>query len=256
MRLNIVAVLGLSLVACEAEDSEAVDESVSCSEAQAAAPPQMVCIEGGAFVNGSDPRLQRQVQTYWLDTTDVTVAQYTACVGAGAPGCTTPGLGGAEQLCNGGVNGRENHPINCVDWFQASAYCAWAGKRLPDEWEWEWAARGRDAAQTYPWGAEAPTCTRAVMLDPDFAEGIGCGAYSTAAVGSKPAGASRDGVQDLAGNVSEWTDSWYAGAQTGRVLRGGTWYASDDRDLRADSRVPNGPSERSESYGFRCARTP
>jgi formylglycine-generating enzyme required for sulfatase activity len=211
----------------------------------------MTCIEGGTFVNDHAPMAERDVATYWLDTTEVTVADYAACVTAGGPGCTTPDT---ETYCNWGVSGRENHPINCVDWFQATAYCTWAGKRLPDEWEWEWAARGRDAGRTYPWGDEEPTCARAVMDDPEAVSG--CGAESTAPVGSKPAGASRDGVLDLAGNVWEWTSSWYDRDQLERVLRGGSWFAANTNLLRAGDRGAYGPSERIISNGFRCARTP
>ena len=225
------------------------------------APSGMTCIEGGTFINGPGPafrpneQLEREVATYWLDTTGVTVADYAACVNAGGPGCTTP-LTDSSRDCNWDASGRDNHPINCVDWFQADAYCTWAGKRLPDEWEWEWTARGRDAGRTYPWGEEPPTCLRAVMYDP-ATEGTGCGAGNTAPVGSKPAGASRDGVLDLAGNVGEWTSSWRDSNQLARVLRGGSWLDDEAGGLlRADFRNAGTPANPGNTRGLRCARTP
>ncbi|MGH7964336.1 MAG: formylglycine-generating enzyme family protein, partial [Candidatus Binatia bacterium] len=103
------------------------------------------------------------VEAFRLDRTEVTVAQYGRCVEAG--GCNSDGLimegitiqiGDKDhsdwvQECNWGKAGREDRPINCVDWQQASAYCSWAGKRLPTEREWEKAARGTDR-RTYSWG--------------------------------------------------------------------------------------------------------
>jgi formylglycine-generating enzyme required for sulfatase activity len=111
----------------------------------------MVCIEGGTWVRADEPRLELRVPTYWLDAMEVTVAAYSACVTAGA--CTPPD---AFVGCNWGVSGREADPINCLDWDQADRYCAWVDKRIPDEAEWEWAARGRDEGRTYPWGEAAP----------------------------------------------------------------------------------------------------
>jgi formylglycine-generating enzyme required for sulfatase activity len=210
----------------------------------------MACVEGGRFVNGAEPRAARDVATFWLELTEVTVAAYAACVSAGA--CTTPTIG---TDCNWGVTGRDEHPVNCVDWDQAAAYCEWAGKRLPGEWEWEWATRGRDEGRTFPWGGEPPTCARAVMYDV-VVGGVGCNANSTAPAGSKPAGTSRDGLVDLAGNVFEWTSDWYDSGQTTRVLRGGSWQVSTPLYLRAYDRLPDVPSARNFNYGFRCAQTP
>jgi formylglycine-generating enzyme required for sulfatase activity len=103
----------------------------------------------------------------------------------------------------------ENHPINCVDRIQATAYCTFVGKRLPTGDEWEHAARGPNNTE-YPWGNATPTCDKAV-----YARGIGygrdaCGTDGTAAVGSSVA--STFGVFDLAGNVWEWTSSACAAA--------------------------------------------
>src|SRR5690606_17832947 len=89
------------------------------------------------------------------------------------------------------VPGKENHPINGVTWNQAVEYCAWKGKRLPTEAEWEFAARGDDA-RIFPWGNGTPTCDHVVVQS--------CGApLGTQPVGSKPQGASPFGALDMVG---------------------------------------------------------
>ena len=196
---------------------------------------QWVSIPGGTFSMGTGtgdegPAHQVYVEGFQMAKTEVTVEQYKACVDAGA--CTAPGMDG---YCNWGAAGKENHPVNCVDWSQAKAFAEWAGGRLPSEGEWEYAARSAGKDREYPWGNEDATCKRAVISD----GGDGCGKDSTWPVCSKPQGNSEQGLCDLAGNVWEWVQDWYHDSYNGaptdgvawesptgsvRVLRGGSWY--------------------------------
>ena len=133
-----------------------------------------------------------------LDETEVTVAHYADCVTAEA--CTTPST---DTDCTWGVVGLESHPVNCITYYQAVDYCAWAGKRLPTQEEWELAARYNDG-RTYPWGSDNTgyeTKINTNRLDDGYAY--------TAPVGSFPDGNSALGLKDMAGNVREWTQSSY-----------------------------------------------
>ena len=95
---------------------------------------------------------------------------------------------------------RPNRPMVGVSWYEAQAYCAWLGGRLPTEAEWELAARG-PSGRRFPWGDDPPEPERV-----NFDESLGC----ESPVGIYPAGATEDGVMDLAGNVWEWVADWYA----------------------------------------------
>jgi formylglycine-generating enzyme required for sulfatase activity len=209
--------------------------------------------------SGEKPGHKVYLEEYYIDTTEVTVAAYGACVKAGK--CTAPDTG---AHCNWGTSGREQHPINCVDWTQAWAYCEYVGKRLPTEAEWEKAARGTDG-RVYPWGNERATCGRAVMND----GGDGCGKNSTWPVGSKPSGVSPYGAQDMSGNVREWVSDWYDSSYYGsspsrspsgpsggsvRVYRGGRWDYFGAEFQRASGRIGSTPGDRDSGLGFRCAR--
>ena len=229
----------------------------------------MVFVPSGTFTMGSDggnaneqPMHTIALSAYWIDRNAVTVDAYADCLNAGA--CTVPdgSLGG----CNWGVADRGDHPINCVDWSQALAYCSWAGKRLPTEAEWEKAARGPDA-WTYPWGEEVPTCDYAVMNDPN-AGGVGCGSGSSWPVGSKRSGMSPYGALDMAGNIFQWVNDWYSstyysvspstdplGPSTGsfKIQRGGGWGTSS-AGLRSAYRFTFVPAGWFDLAGFRCAR--
>jgi formylglycine-generating enzyme required for sulfatase activity len=262
--------------------------------ASASAPPKPACPEGmsvipaGTFqmgsTEGSDdekPVHEVKVEAYCMDTTEVTVSAYEACVKAGS--CSADKLNeqfwdnksqGVSEYCNWGKPEKGTHPINCVDWTQATAYCGWAKKRLPTEEEWEYAAKGTDGRK-YPWGNEAPGPT---LLNACGSECKAMGAKkgqtwktmydgddgwpSTAPVGSYKAGASPFGVLDLAGNVWEWTSSGYSKdysnsrADDRRVSRGGGWSFNVASGVRAADRSRVAPADRSVRLGFRCARTP
>jgi formylglycine-generating enzyme required for sulfatase activity len=180
---------------------------------------------------------------FWIDRTEVRVDEYARCVDSGV--CSPPAEGG---LCNWNVEGRGDHPVNCVSWSQASRYCHWVGKRLPTEREWEKAARGTDGRR-YPWGDEAPSCERAVMHG-DGAEG--CGSGSTWPVGSLDAGRSPYGLFDMAGNVLEWTADLYPASDGSRIARGGSW-RSRAIPVRTSHRDHLDPKARYPHVGFRCA---
>jgi formylglycine-generating enzyme required for sulfatase activity len=258
-------------------------------------PADMVAVPAGTFQMGSPPgsgdaderpRHQVTLSAYCLDRTEVTVAAYAACAAAGAcvpppltvnwPSYSAQDVERFSRWCNHGD--RPDHPINCIDWYAAAAYCAWRGRRLPTEAEWEYAARGGDD-RVYPWGNAAPSATRlnacgaecAAMASRDAIPWRALhdgddGWLTTAPVGSYPDGASRSGALDLAGNVWEWTADWYApytadpevdpqGEATGtsRVSRGGGWSNSAAGSTRAADRDWSDPAVREASLGFRCA---
>ncbi|MCX6041123.1 MAG: formylglycine-generating enzyme family protein [Caldilinea sp.] len=202
------------------------------------------------------------LSAYSIDKYEVTNARYKACVAAG--GCTVPGsVDSSKRSPYYGTSTYADYPVLNVDWFQANAFCAWAGKRLPTEAEWEKAARGSSDTRKYPWGNSAPDCTKT-----NYDSCVG----DTSRVGSYPSGASPYGVMDMAGNVDEWVQDWYdssyysvspsnnpQGPETGtyRVLRGGSWVSFDFvGDVRSALRsvLPPRPLDL-DSNGFRCVRS-
>lgn len=196
-----------------------------------------------------------------LTRSEITVEQYRACVGAGA--CSSAGVGvpfdgaverpEAAATCNWGKAGRGKHPMNCIDWRQAVAVCAWLGGRLPTEEEW--AAEASDAGgRLWPWaGAAGVSCDRAVWGG--GAEGDGCGRGATWPVCSKRGGDSASGLCDVVGNLWEWTSSAYDGEHDWRVQRGGSWHTGDPSLATAQVRGSAGPTQRDGYTGVRCART-
>ena len=207
------------------------------------------------------------LKSFMISQSEVTVAQYRRCVNASV--CSAP-----KGSCNWDKSGREDHPINCVSWFQLNEFAQWVGGRLPSEAEWEYAARSRGKNVTYPWGNQEPTCSYAVIDD----GGDGCGKDRTWPVCSKTSGNTEQGLCDMAGNVDEWTldeyESSYSGAPTNgdarcnasdcsqktsksapRVLRGGCWSYGGASYLRAANRGRNDPSYRNDIGGGRVLRS-
>ncbi|MFH1176190.1 MAG: SUMF1/EgtB/PvdO family nonheme iron enzyme, partial [Acidobacteriota bacterium] len=250
-------------------ETKAVEPVATKPEKSAASSAEIrwVQLPGGSFEMGSNrggddekPRHRVTLSGFEMAKSETTVAQYAACVDAGK--CTAPDQ---EGSCNWGKSDRGEHPVNCVDWEQAKAFCEWAGARLPTEAEWEYAARSGGKDQEYPWGDQAPSCDRAVMNE----GGLGCGKETTWPVCSKPSGNTEQGACDLAGNVWEWVADWYddgyyrksskkdpkgpAGGSS-RVDRGGGWSDGDAGYLRASNRGRVGPGGRLVDLGFRCAR--
>lgn len=146
-----------------------------------------------------DPPGDVYLEEYYLDRTEVTVAEYAACVEAKR--CTPPASGEfcKPDVFNWDKPDRRDHPVTCVVEEQAAAYCAYRGKHLPTALQFEKAIRGTDG-RPFPWGDALPTCDRAILSD---SGGPGCGRSSTSPVGSKPDGASPYGAVDVIGNVME-----------------------------------------------------
>lgn len=217
---------------------------------------KLVLVPAGEFLYGcqantddacaevEEPARRLALAAFQIDRTEVRVEEYRTCVDGAA--CTLPAT---APGCNWGDPERVDHPVNCVDWRQANAYCAWVGKRLPTEREWEKAARGTDG-RLYPWGNLEASCERAVIADGD--PGGGCGRGSTWPVGSRSEGRSPFGIFDMAGNVFEWTrDS--ADANSQRIVRGGSWLGEASA-ARVSSRVPFPAESQDPRLGFRCAQ--
>lgn len=258
-------------------------------------PIAHITIPAGEFIMGSDadgrpetsPEHTVYLDAYAIFKTPVTLAQFAEFVyqtgyrtlaeqqgwsylgvdldrGKGAYWAAPTGLGSS-------LLGRSDYPAFHVNWYDAAAYCAWAGGWLPTEAQWEKAARGPDG-RVYPWGNEDPTAEKANFCD------VNCPApwantdeddgYTTLApVGGFPAGASPYGVLDMAGNINEWVADWLAedyfsvspyanptGPEAGeiKVEKGGSWYTGWT-NLRSFARSNyETPDHSHDMEGFRC----
>lgn len=195
------------------------------------------------------------VQSFNMMKTEVTVNMYKNCVDSGI--CKEPDDRAVNESCNWGYPERGDHPINCVDWYQAVTYCQFIGGRLPSAAEWEYAAKSAGRTQKYPWGDTPSQCTYAVMDE----KGDGCGQEHTQTVCSKPAGNSTQGACDLTGNVWEWIANPYKTQihnahrvyKTYQEARGGSW-VDISTDLRASARLKASIDYRFHNIGFRCVQ--
>jgi formylglycine-generating enzyme required for sulfatase activity len=214
--------------------------------ASTAAKADRVLVSAGPFSRGSTkgeederPVTVRKLGAFRIDRTEVTRAQYARCVAARKCKPVSVDVGQDDDL-----------PVTNVDWFQARAYCAFAGGRLPTEDEWEKAARGSDG-RVYPWGNDLD-CAHANWGN--FENEGPCAGKNPGmpvAVGSYPQGASPYGALDLAGNVWEWTADKYDRDPTRRVVRGGSC-CSYFVEPRASNRNAWAPNHRDGDLGFRC----
>ena len=312
--LVLAGLVGVGLWAASRRGGDAVTTTdpvatAASSVAPVPAPPPtcpggMTKIPGGKFFMGSDDRKDEEgerpahqvtLSAYCMDITEVTVAQYKACSDRGeckrAPTENDwEGIDAAahklyDPLCTiRDPDALASHPINCLDWELADAFCKAVGKRLPTEAEWEYATRGSDGRK-YPWGDEPPTsgnflnaCGKECVAwgkkhpDPDnplaAMYAVDDGYATTAPAGSFPDGGSPFGLQDVVGNVWEWVGDWYApydadpttdpqgpASGTERVLRGGAWNGSDPSWVRPTYRFKSSPTLRSHGIGVRCAKT-
>lgn len=155
------------------------------------------------------------------------------------------------------IKGMEQHPVTQVSARDAATYCMYLGARLPTEKEWEFAARGTDG-RLYPWGNQRPQQSPSNSVT-NFGTEACCapsdtdGFATTAPVGSYPGGVSPFGIEDMAGNVWEWTSTVFPGRADQRVIRGGGW-GNNAYCLRTSYRHGNPPDIGLNMVGFRCAR--
>jgi formylglycine-generating enzyme len=235
-----------------------------------AAESGMVLIPAGEYLRGrtyewsdyevewypnpaKDDRPVRKISldAFYMDEAEVTNERYAAFVKA-------TGHRAPFQWRKGAIpEEKETHPVVNVSWDDAAAFCAWEGKRLPTEAEWERACRGPAEGCMFPWGDKDPTPEDAHYGD----------VYGPVQVCSK--GRNEFGLCDIVGNVWEWTADWYdrtyyevapdrnpQGPAKGmyRVLRGGSWFDQPKLFLTCAYRSWARQKERSPTIGFRCAK--
>ena len=264
----------------------------ACSEEEKVQTPEgMVLIPAGTFQMGSTtgdvdeaPVHTVELDAFYIDQHEVTNAEYRTFVAVtGYPPPRGIGYTAVYELLKQGYEpwndpdfNHPDQPVTTVTWFDAAAYCGWAGKRLPTEAEWEKAARGGLEGTRYSWGDAEPNDTTANFADSQTefewrSADVNDGYLFTAPVGTfAPNGY---GLFDMAGNVWEWCADWYSatyysdvqsaerplrnpkGPDTGerRVLRGGTWYRAA-HTIRNAERISDYPNNSLNVVGFRCAK--
>lgn len=219
----------------------------------------MIEIAAGSFEMGSaagnadaKPPHKVDVAAFSIDQFEVTNADFQKFVDATKH--VTDAEKAGDKTWDKFAVGKENHPVVKVSWNDATAFCEWAGKRLPTEAEWEFAARGT-TGNAFPYGNE---------FNPKNQNGKESAIRGTTSVGSYPAGATAQQVFDLAGNVWEWTSSKpekYPGNTTNSklygdtlfILRGGGWFDVQEQ-LASYNRNSATPATANHDLGFRCAK--
>ncbi|MEX1366996.1 MAG: bifunctional serine/threonine-protein kinase/formylglycine-generating enzyme family protein, partial [Nannocystaceae bacterium] len=286
--------------ASAAVEPAATDPAAEPELSASPCPEGMVLVPASTLFVGTDsrepelslagPAHQVEVDTFCIDTREVTVGAFRACSDEGeckrayrdshfAPREAPVALEAFSTLCNETRDAVDDHPVNCVTWAQAQRYCEHQGGRLPTELEWERAARGGDG-RVYPWGDEEPSPARlnacgseclawfrrsAVGLDASMFPASD-GHVETAAVGSFAAGQGALGIDDLAGNVAEWTSDdfvLYEGASASRqlpadakVVRGASFHSAALAEAEPAFRRAVPADYHPHDVGFRCAADP
>lgn len=220
----------------------------------------MVEIPSGPFVLGNDnsdqneaPEQEMDLPTFMMDAFEVTNADYAAFVEATGYVTYREQQESPQNWRWAYKEGKERHPVVFVTFDDARAFCEWAGKRLPTEFEWEKAARGPEGF-LFPWGNE---------YDPTMLNGKDSGLRQTTAVSSYPPNGY--GLFDMAGNVKEWIDSPYvaypgSGYQDRhynpdyRGIRGGGWFDEENFVLSTNRNGGDPKITANDDIGFRCAR--
>jgi formylglycine-generating enzyme required for sulfatase activity len=215
-------------------------------------------------LDGESPPHLIYLEEYYIDLTEVSIIQYKQCMMEET--CRPPDFGESDIHIFRYLNPEySDHPIVSIDWYDARQYCTWRGKRLPNEAEWEKAARGAEDERFFPWGNDTPNC----ILTNFNGLNESCPG-ETSPIGEYIAGASPYGALNMAGNVREWVADWYdankyfspdseipreydPGGE--KVLRGGS-YNSDWIGVRVNYRGHNPPTHFSFDTGFRCAIDP
>ena len=258
----------------------------------------MVFVEGGTFTMGAEGEMPEEapahrvtVSSFWMDAREVTVAEFARFVEAtgyrteaerfGWSGVFNTETGEWERV--DGANWRRpegprseargDEPVCQVSWNDAAAYARWAGKRLPTEAEWEYAARGGLEGKRYAWGDELRPGGRPVAnwWQGRFPEGdTGEDGYAARRAPAGSFAPNGYGLYDAGGNVWEWCADWFdaeyyargpaanpAGPEAGeeRVIRGGSWMCSENfcSNYRVAARSRATPDSGLNNLGFRCA---